>query len=99
ICQLDFSAAQFDIVLCNHVLAFVSDYRQALDEIFRVLKTTGVAFLQSSLPLERTTPAKIFQTQNPDLFTLDVLENVGTEWLFGRDFFNILRQFGFIPLR
>lgn len=99
VCQLEFTQSQFDIVICNHVLAFVSNYRDALDEVFRVLKPTGVAFLQTALPLEKTTAAQISQSQNPELFTPDVLENVGTQWLFGRDFFNILRQFGFIPLR
>lgn len=37
----------FDIVICNHVLEHVPDYKKALQEIFRVLKPNGIAILQT----------------------------------------------------
>jgi SAM-dependent methyltransferase len=37
---------EFDVVICNHVLEHVPDDRQAIREIFRVLKKGGFAILQ-----------------------------------------------------
>lgn len=99
VCDMAFSNASFDVVICNHVLPFVSDYRQALMEIRRILKPSGVAILQTALPLEITAPANVSLETEPQLFTYDVLENVGTHWHFGRDFFAILRSAGWIPMR
>lgn len=44
--QMPFSKNQFDAVLCNHVLEHVADDKQAMREIFRVLKPNGWAILQ-----------------------------------------------------
>jgi SAM-dependent methyltransferase len=43
----------FDVVLCNHVLVYVTDDRQAMKEIFRVLRSGGWALLQVPLDLSR----------------------------------------------
>lgn len=47
---LEFAESTFDLVMCNHVLEHVPDDRQALAEIFRVLKPGGWASLQ--VPVE-----------------------------------------------
>lgn len=43
----------FDVVLCSHVLEHVPDDRQAMREIFRVLKPGGWAYLQSPVDKSR----------------------------------------------
>lgn len=44
--HMPFTEAQFDVVLCNHVLEHVKDDIQAMTEIKRVLKKGGWAILQ-----------------------------------------------------
>ena len=39
--------ATFDLVICNHVMEHITDYRSALKEFFRVLKPGGMAILQT----------------------------------------------------
>ncbi|MDA8596580.1 class I SAM-dependent methyltransferase [Flavobacteriaceae bacterium] len=46
ICDLPFEDNSFDWVLCNHVLEHIQDDRQAMREIFRILKPGGSAILQ-----------------------------------------------------
>jgi len=46
ICDLPFENNSFDWVLCNHVLEHIQDDRQAMKEIYRVLKPGGLAILQ-----------------------------------------------------
>lgn len=41
--QLEFEADRFDLVLCNHVLEHIPDDWAAMSEMFRVLKSGGVA--------------------------------------------------------
>lgn len=45
--NIPYDKAFFDIVICNHVLEHVPDYRKAMSEIYRVLKTNGIAILQT----------------------------------------------------
>ena len=42
---------QFDLILCNHVLEHIPDYRQAMRELCRVLKPGGKAILQVPLSI------------------------------------------------
>ena len=44
----------YDYVVCNHVLEHIPDDRQALSELYRVLKKGGVAFLAVPLKGEKT---------------------------------------------
>lgn len=41
--------SEFDLVLCYHVLEHVDDDRQAMRELFRVLKPSGKALVQTPL--------------------------------------------------
>jgi SAM-dependent methyltransferase len=43
---LPFESDSFDLILCNHVLEHVPDDRLAMRELRRVLRMTGLAFLQ-----------------------------------------------------
>ena len=49
ITDIRYPDASFDVVLCNHVLEHVADDRQAMREIFRVLRSGGWALLQAPL--------------------------------------------------
>lgn len=45
ILNLHYNNDSFDLVICNHVLEHVKDDQKALKEIYRVLKTDGIAIL------------------------------------------------------
>jgi SAM-dependent methyltransferase len=47
ITKIPYEDKSFDIVICNHVLEHVPDYKKALSEIYRVLKPSGKAVLQT----------------------------------------------------
>lgn len=44
--------SSFDIIICNHILEHVSDDKKAINEIYRLLKPCGVAFVQVPLNIE-----------------------------------------------
>lgn len=44
--NITFGANEFDIVIANHILEHIKDYKKAISEIYRVLSVTGVAILQ-----------------------------------------------------
>lgn len=47
--------ASFDAILCNHVLEHIPDDRQAMRELFRVLRPGGWAILQVPMDTRRAT--------------------------------------------
>ncbi len=44
---IPFNDVTFDFIIANHILEHISDYSKALYEIFRVLKSGGIAILQT----------------------------------------------------
>jgi ubiquinone/menaquinone biosynthesis C-methylase UbiE len=44
-CRLPMSDATFDVVVINHILEHVTSPRELLDEVWRVLKPDGIAYL------------------------------------------------------
>jgi len=56
ITDLSFANEYFDLIICNHVLEQVLDEKKAINEIYRVLKTSGEAIIQApiSLSLDKT---------------------------------------------
>jgi SAM-dependent methyltransferase len=44
--SIPFENNSFDVVICNHVLEHVPDFKKAASEIYRVLKKDGYAILQ-----------------------------------------------------
>ncbi|MFL5906651.1 MAG: class I SAM-dependent methyltransferase [Solirubrobacterales bacterium] len=52
ITELPFDDASFDLVLCSHVLEHVPDDGRAMREMNRVLRSAGVALIQSPVNYE-----------------------------------------------
>jgi SAM-dependent methyltransferase len=54
ICKLGCLEESFDVILCNHVLEHIPDDRQAMRELYRVLKTGGWAVLLVPITVQKT---------------------------------------------
>lgn len=92
--DMPFEDASFDVVLCNHVLEHVGDDRQAMREIYRVLKPGGWAVLQVPLNLNLKTTL-----EDPDVTTAKERERVFGQYdhvrWHGQDYPDRLRSAGF----
>jgi hypothetical protein len=84
----------FDCILCYHVLEHIADDRQAMKELFRVLKPDGWAILQSPVDMTRETTLEDPQLTTPEerrrLFGQDDHLRV-----YGRDYIERLKEAGF----
>jgi SAM-dependent methyltransferase len=54
ICDIQYPDESFDVIYCSHVLEHVLDDKQAMSEIFRVLKINGWAILNVPITSEKT---------------------------------------------
>jgi len=92
--NIDFPDESFDIVIANHVLEHIPEYKIAIKEIYRVLKKGGFAILQTpySELLKRT-----FQDEgiNNDDLRLRFYGEKDHHRIFGDDFFNVFKEMGF----
>ena len=94
ICDLPFADASFDWILCNHVLEHIPNDTKAMQELYRVLKPGGKALLQ--VPLE-SNRAETFE----DNSIIDKAERTKVFGqydhvrVYGKDYFDKLRQTGF----
>jgi SAM-dependent methyltransferase len=90
-----FSDEAWDLIVCNHVLEHVIDYKEALRELMRILKQDGI--LELTVPIDKN-----LQTvrENENVMSMrDKIKNFGQqEHLreFGNDFEKILTDFGFL---
>lgn len=50
--NIDCEDEKWDIIICNHVLEHVENYKKAINEIYRVLKSTGFALI--SVPVRHS---------------------------------------------
>jgi len=84
----------FDCIICYHVLEHIADDRQALKELFRVLKPDGWAIIQSPIDMNRETTLEDPLVTTPEdrrkLFGQDDHVRV-----YGRDYIERLREAGF----
>jgi SAM-dependent methyltransferase len=84
----------FDVVLCNHVLVYVAADRQAMREIFRVLRCGGWALLQ--VPID---PSRETTFEDPSVTDPRERHRVFGQYdhvrVYGRDYLQRLEEAGF----
>jgi SAM-dependent methyltransferase len=93
--DMPFEDESMDILICNHVLEHVPDYKKAMREIYRVLRVGGFAILQT--PYSRLL-TKNFEEENinNDALRLFFYAQEDHVRLFGEQhFFQDLQQAGF----
>jgi SAM-dependent methyltransferase len=92
--RIEFPDAQFDLVICNHVLEHVPDDSLAMREICRVLKPDGRAILQVPISQRLTTTL-----EDPSITDPHDRERVFGQWdhvrVYGPDYTERLCHAGF----
>lgn len=92
--NLDIADNSMDVVICSHVLEHIPNDRQAISEIFRVLKPGGWAILQ--VPISRLLDATF---EDPDVSTpSERLQRYGQAdhvRIYGKDYVRRLEAAGF----
>ncbi|MCP9198436.1 methyltransferase domain-containing protein [Gramella sp. GC03-9] len=94
ICDLPFEDESFDFILCNHVLEHIPDDRKAMEELYRILRSGGMAILQIPQDLSRE------ETFQDDSITdpkerARIFGQYDHVRVYGRDYFDKLRDVGF----
>ena len=92
--RMDFADDFFDVILCNHTLPYVLDDRAALAEIYRTLKSDGLAMLEVPRVGEQTLPVDVYRRAHPELGDDYFAEN-GDQWVYGEDYPARLEAAGF----
>ncbi len=84
----------YDVIVCNHVLEHVNDYKKALNELYRILNEDGMLII--SFPVD-TSLSTISEDANI-VSAADCLEHFGQHdhrRIFGSDSKELLESFGF----
>ncbi|MEH6408350.1 MAG: methyltransferase domain-containing protein [Leeuwenhoekiella sp.] len=94
ICNLPFESDSYDIIFCNHVLEHIPDDVKAMQELYRVLKPSGMAILQIPQELDR---AETFEdnTITDPKERAQIFGQYDHVRVYGRDYFDKLRKIGF----
>lgn len=94
ICNLPFEDNSYDVILCNHVLEHIPDDTKAMQELYRVLKPSGMGIFQIPQDLSRATTFSddtiVDQKERAKIF--GQYDHVR---VYGRDYFDKLRSIGF----
>jgi SAM-dependent methyltransferase len=94
ICNLPFEDNAYDFILCNHVLEHIPDDTKAMQELYRVLKPSGMGIFQIPQDLSRATTFSddtiVDQKERAKIF--GQYDHVR---VYGRDYFDKLRSIGF----
>lgn len=93
--NMPFATEQFDFLIANHVLEHVDNVTQALKEIWRVLKPTGWAILQTpyAAVLQQTWEDSGIQTAQQRIAAYGQEDHLR---LFGQNIFSVIEAAGFI---
>jgi SAM-dependent methyltransferase len=93
--QIPFESNSIDILICNHVLEHVPDYKKAFAELYRVLRAGGFAILQTpySLLLNHNFEDENINTDALKLFFYAQEDHV--RFFSKRQFFADLQEAGF----
>ncbi|MCW3120499.1 MAG: Methyltransferase type 11, partial [Chitinophagaceae bacterium] len=93
--KLPYTGNYFDLVIGNHILEHIPDDRQAMKEIFRVLRSPGMAILQVPFSTELPETLEDPSISNPEkqsfLFGQNDHVRIYSIW----DYINRLRETGF----
>ena len=89
-----FDDASFDWILCNHVLEHIPNDTKAMQELYRVLKPGGIALLQVPLESNRKETFEDDSIVNKAERT-KVFGQYDHVRVYGKDYFDKLRQTGF----
>ena len=95
ILNIPFPDESWELIICNHVLEHVPDYKAALKELKRILSKDG--FLEITVPTDRN-----FETvyEDSSICTEEDREKYFGQYdhlrLFGNDFEKILKECGFL---
>jgi SAM-dependent methyltransferase len=93
LCALPFRAAEFDAVVCNHVLEHIPDDRAAMQELRRILRPDGIAILM--VPFQPDRPTHEDRTVvDPEQRTA-LFGQFDHVRLYGGDYLDRLRDAGF----
>lgn len=87
--------SSYDIIVCNHVLEHVSDYKKALNELHRIIKPTGMVII--SFPVDLT--LRTVYEDSTITSEADCIKHFGQNdhrRIFGRDSKELLESYGFI---
>lgn len=94
ICDLPFEDDSYDVIFCNHVLEHIPNDTKAMQELYRILKPSGMAILQIPQDLQRA------QTFEDNSITdrkerAAIFGQYDHVRVYGRDYFDKLRTIGF----
>ena len=94
ICDLPFEDDSYDVIFCNHVLEHIPDDTKAMQELYRILKPSGMAILQIPQDLQRadTFEDNSITDRNERAAIFGQYDHVR---IYGRDYFDKLRTIGF----
>ncbi|MDD3052486.1 MAG: methyltransferase domain-containing protein [Candidatus Cloacimonetes bacterium] len=97
IIHMPFENESFDKIICNHVLEHITDDKKAMQEIYRTLKSGGLAILEVPLDFNREVTLEDEAINTPDLRKKHYWAHDHVR-LYGRDYLEKLTQTGFIPV-
>jgi len=94
ICDLPFEDNSFDVVFCNHVLEHISNDTKAMQELYRVLKPTGMGIFQIPQDLSRDVTFEDNSITDEKERT-KIFGQYDHVRVYGIDYFDKLRSIGF----
>ncbi len=94
ICNLPFEDNSFDWIFCNHVLEHIPDDKQAMKELYRVMKPGGVGIFQVPLDTSRQHTFEDDTITNPTE-RAKIFGQYDHVRVYGLDFFERLAAVGF----
>ena len=94
LCDLPFADQSFDLILCNHVLEHIPEDKQAMKELYRVLKKGGTLIAQVPLDENRE------ETYENDAITdpkerSRIFGQYDHVRIYGKDYYQRLKEVGF----
>jgi SAM-dependent methyltransferase len=93
--KLSFNDNSVDAILCYHVLEHIVDDKKALKELFRVLKSSGWAIIQTPFEKDREKTLEDFSITSPEERKKVFGQNDHVR-IYGLDYIERLRGAGFI---